>query len=140
MTEVQDEAPVETGEQGGDPRILVRSFGAEATMADDRTIDVRVVPFNEVATVSDPPEFRAYREQFVHQVFDRNEKAANRVLLRAGFGHDGLTKNGERKPGLGGVVGHGVELISRENDGYLGRFKMHTGSEADTARELVKDG
>ena len=137
MTEVQDEVTVETGE--GDPRILVRSFGAQAEMADDRTIEVRVVPFDEVATVADPPDFRAYREQFVHQVFDRNEKAANRVLLRAGFGHDGLTEDGYRKPGLGGVVGHGVELISREGDGYLARFKMHSGSEADTARELVAE-
>lgn len=141
MTEVaESEAPVETGEQGSDPRILVRSFGAQAEMADENTIDVRVVPFNEVATVADPPHFRAYREQFVHQVFDRNEKAANRVLLRAGFGHDGLTTDGERKPGLGGVVGHGIELVSREGDGYLARFKMHSGSEAQTARELVGDG
>jgi HK97 family phage prohead protease len=140
MTEVQDEAPVETGEQGGDPRILVRSFDVQVEMADERTIDVRVVPFNEVATVADPPSFRPYREQFVHQVFGRNEKAANRVLLRAGFGHDGLTKSGYRKPGLGGVVGHGIELKSREGDGYFARFKMHSGTEADTARELVRDG
>ena len=137
MTEVQDEVTVDTGEQA-DPRILVRSFGAQAEMADDRTIEVRVVPFDEIATVSDPPDFRPYREQFMPLVFDRNERAPNRVFLRAGFGHDGLTQNGERKPGLGGVVGHGRELLSRD-DGYIAWFKMHAGNEADTARELVAD-
>ncbi len=147
MTEVRTEVYLDGKEvadrvveiqQGNDPRILVRSFDVEAQMADDRTIDVRVVPFDQVATVSDPPDWKPYREQFMPRVFDRNEKAANRVLLRAGFGHDGLTKDGNRKPGLGGVVGHGVELLSRD-DGYIARFKMHSGSEADTARELVAD-
>lgn len=138
MTEV-DEAPVEMAEDTHS-RILVRSFGVQAETVDERTIDVRVVPFNEVATVADPPDFRPYREQFLHRVFEKQEKAANRVLLRAGFGHDGLTTSGERKPGLGGVVGHGVELLSREGDGYFARFKMHSGTEAETARELIADG
>ncbi len=138
MTEVLDEAPVETGERDGDPRILVRSFGVHTEMADDRTIDVRVVPFNEVAVVADPPDFKQYKEQFMPRVFDRQERAANRILLRVGFGHDGLDANGYRKPGFSGVVGHGMELLNRD-DGYLARFKMHPGAEADTARELVRD-
>lgn len=144
MTEVTTELHID-GErvaseiQRDDPRILVRSFDVQAEMADDRTIDVRVVPFGEVATVADPPDFRPYKEQFLPRVFDRNERAANRILLRAGFGHDALGKDGTRKPGLAGVVGHGIELMGRD-DGYVARFKMHGGSEADTARELVGDG
>ncbi len=138
MTEVQEEALVETGGRGRE--VLVRTYGVDAEMSDDRTIDVRIVPFGEVATVADPPDFREYKEEFMPGVFARQEGAANRILLRVGPGHTGLDlSTGERKPGLAGVIGHGKELLSR-TDGYLGRFKIHSGAEADTARELVKDG
>ncbi len=118
--------------------VLVRTFAATAEMSDDRTIDVRVVPFDEVIEVADPPEFRAYREQFMPGVFAHQENAANRIYLRAGQGHDSI-ENGVRKPGLAGVVGHGRSLIGR-TDGYFAQFKMHGGAEADTARELIADG
>jgi phage head maturation protease len=133
MTEVVEEAKV-----GRD--ILVRTYGVEAQMSDDRTLDVRVVPFDEVVQVADPPDFKPYKEQFMPGVFSRQESAANRVLLRVGPGHTGLDANtGERKPGLAGVIGHGTELVNAD-DGYLGRFKMHSGAEAETARELVREG
>jgi HK97 family phage prohead protease len=133
MTEVVEEAKV-----GRD--ILVRTFGVEAQMSDDRTLDVRVVPFDEVVQVADPPDFKPYKEQFMPGVFSRQESAANRVFLRVGPGHTGLdASTGERKPGLAGVIGHGTELVNGD-DGYLGRFKMHSGTEADTARELVREG
>lgn len=136
MTEVQEEASVETGGR----EVLVRTYGVEAEMSDDRTIDVRVVPFGEVAEVADPPDFRPYREQFMPGVFSKQEGAANRILLRVGPGHTGLEPTtGERKAGLAGVIGHGKELLGR-TDGYVGRFKIHSGAEADTARELVADG
>jgi phage head maturation protease len=135
MSEVVEEGSVETSER----MVLVRTFGVQAEMADDRTIDVRVVPFDEIATVADPPDFRPYKEQWMPGVFSHQENAANRVYLRVGSGHDQIDTNGDRKPGLIGVVGHGQTLISRE-DGYHARFKMHTGTEADTARELVSDG
>jgi HK97 family phage prohead protease len=126
--------------QSADGReLLVRTFGVQAEMADDRTIDVRVVPFDEIATVADPPDFKPYEEQWMPGVFSHQENAANRVYLRVGSGHDQVDGNGNRKPGLAGVVGHGQTLASRE-DGYHARFKMHTGAEADTARELVGDG
>jgi phage head maturation protease len=134
MSEVVEEA-------GGtnERLVLVRTFGVRAEMADDRTIDVRVVPFDEIVTVADPPDFRPYKEQWMPGVFSHQENAANRVYLRAGSGHDQVEANGDRKPGLIGVVGHGQTLVSRE-DGYHARFKMHQGAEADTARELVSDG
>ncbi len=143
---MSDEVQIEThldgreiAERASQREVLVRTFAAQATMADDRTIDVRVVPFDEVIEVADPPHFRMYREQFMPGVFSHQENAANRVYLRAGQGHDSLTPMGERKPGLAGVVGHGQSLVGRA-DGYFARFKMHGGAEADTARELVADG
>jgi len=136
MTEVVEEASVERGGR----EVLVRTFGFEASMADDRTIDVRIVPFGERATVADPPDFTPYQEEFLPGVFAHQENAANRIYLRAGSGHDAVDPNtGERKPGLLGVVGHGQSLKGRE-DGYHGRFKMHNTPEAETARELVRDG
>lgn len=135
MTEVQEEAGVETGGR----EVLVRTFGVRAEMADDRTIDVRVVPFDEIVTVADPPDFKPYKEQWMPGVFSHQENAANRIYLRVGSGHDQVDANGKRKPGLAGVVGHGQTLVGRE-DGYHARFKMHAGAEADTARELVSDG
>lgn len=136
MSEVENDRPAD--ERG----ILVRTYGVQAEMADDRTLDVRVVPFDEVATVADPPDFQPYKEQFMPGVFSHQEKAANRILLRVGFGHDAIDISGreaKRKPGFAGVVGHGQQLVSRE-DGYVARFKMHKGAESDTARELVSDG
>ncbi len=118
--------------------VLVRTFAAQVEMADDRTIDVRVVPFDEVIEVADPPDYRRYREQFMPGVFAHQENAANRIYLRAGQGHDSVDE-GVRKPGLLGVVGHGQSLVGRD-DGYFARFKMHSGTEAETARELVADG
>jgi phage head maturation protease len=135
MSEVVEEAVATGGRE-----VLVRTFGVRAEMADDRTIDVRVVPFDEIATVADPPDFRPYKEQWMPGVFSHQENAANRIYLRAGSGHDQVVEaTGDRKPGLIGVVGHGQTLVSRE-DGYHARFKMHQGVEADTARELVSDG
>jgi HK97 family phage prohead protease len=129
----------QTPEAGRSTDVLVRTYSFEAQMADDRTIDVRVVPFGEVADVADPPDFRPYREEFLPGVFAQQENAANRIYLRAGSGHDAVGPNGERIPGLRGVIGHGQTLVGRE-DGYHARFKMHNTPEADTARELVADG
>jgi len=138
MSEAENDRPAD--ERG----ILVRTYGVQAEMADERTLDVRVVPFDEVATVADPPDFQPYKEQFMPGVFSHQEKAANRILLRVGFGHDMLDPTGSpqgatRKPGFVGVIGHGQQLVGRE-DGYHARFKMHNNTEADTARELISDG
>jgi HK97 family phage prohead protease len=119
--------------------VLVRTFHVETQEIDDRTIEMRVVPFDEVATVADPPDFKPYEEQFVRGVFAHQENAANRILLRAGEGHDSIDEFGYRKPGLAGVIGHGKQLSNGE-DGVYAQFKMHTGPEAETARELVRDG
>ncbi len=130
---------IEDGSDRTGREVLVRTFAAQAQMADDRTIDVRVVPFDEVIEAADPPKYIPFREQFMPGVFAHQENAANRIYLRAGQGHDSITYEGERKPGLAGVVGHGQTLVGR-TDGYYARFKMHSGAEADTARELVADG
>ncbi|MGN6760264.1 MAG: HK97 family phage prohead protease [Leifsonia sp.] len=131
MTEVVEEAKAERG-------ILVRTFGLQAQAAGDgRTINVRVVPFDEIADVADPPDFKPYREQFMPGVFSRNEPHAHRIRLRSD--HDALDENGARKSGTAGIVGNGVSLTSTQG-GYEGEFRFLDTPEAMTARELVLNG
>jgi HK97 family phage prohead protease len=135
MTEVQAEVFLD-GDQV-ERQMLVRTFAVTEQAVDGRTLEVRVVPFDEVATVADPPDFRQYREQFMPGVFDRNEPNAHRIRLRSD--HDALDATGQRKPGLAGVVGKGVHL-REDNLGYEAAFRFLNTPEADTALDLVSDG
>jgi HK97 family phage prohead protease len=134
MTEVQEENPVATSGR----EVLVRTFAVESQSLDGRNLHVRVVPFDEVATVADPPDFKPYQEQFMPGVFDRNEKAPNRIRLRTD--HNAINdRTGERRPGVTGIVGRGVSL-REANGGYEAEFRFLDTAEADTARALVADG
>jgi HK97 family phage prohead protease len=130
MTEVVEEAKV-----GRD--ILVRTFAVQAEAGDGRTINVRVVPFNEVADVADPPDFKPYKEQFMPGAFARNVPHAHRIRLRSD--HAALDENGGRKSGTSGIVGNGVKLTETDG-GYEGEFKFLDTPDAMTARELVLNG
>jgi HK97 family phage prohead protease len=130
MSEVVEEAKV-----GRD--ILVRTFAVHAEPGDGRTINVRVVPFNEVADVADPPDFKPYKEQFMPGAFARNEPHAHRIRLRSD--HAALDESGGRKSGTSGIVGTGVKL-TQGDDGYDAEFKFLDTPDAMTARELVLNG
>lgn len=137
MSEVRTEIDLDAEAVSGQREVLVRTFAVESQAVDGRTLHVRVVPFDEVATVADPPDFRPYQEQFVSGVFDRNEKAANRIRLRSD--HAALDENGVRKSGLAGVVGRGISL-SETSGGYEAEFRFLNTPEADTALELTQEG
>jgi phage head maturation protease len=130
MSEVVEEAKV-----GRD--ILVRTFAVQAQPGDGRTINVRVVPFNEVADVADPPDFKPYKEQFMPGAFARNEPHAHRIRLRSD--HLALDENGGRKSGTSGIVGTGKSLTETPS-GYEGEFQFLDTEQAMTARELVLNG
>jgi HK97 family phage prohead protease len=130
MTEVVEEAKV-----GRD--ILVRTFAVQAEAGDGRTINVRVVPFNEVADVADPPDFKPYKEQFMRGAFARNVPHAHRIRLRSD--HAALDDNGGRKSGTAGIVGTGKSLTETDS-GYEGEFQFLDTPDAMTARELVLNG
>jgi HK97 family phage prohead protease len=108
---------------------LVREFAATAVEVAGRTVDVRVVPFGEVAQVADPPKWEPYREEWMPGVFDHQLGAANRIHAR--YGHS---------PHAVDVVGHGIELRSVDGDGYHLSTKIHQTSAGDTALELLRDG
>lgn len=132
MSEVQEEASAFSGRE-----VLVRTFAVESQAIDGRTLTVRVVPFDEVADVADPPDWRPYREQFMPGAFKAQENAAHRIRLRTD--HAGIDGNGSRKSGLSGVVGRGISL-REANGGYEADFRFLNTAESDTALELTKDG
>ena len=131
MTELNEQEAV------GGREVLVRTFTVESQEVDGRTLHVRVVPFDEVATVADPPDFRPYKEQFMPGVFKGQENAAHRIRLRTD--HAAIGGDGGRKSGLAGVVGRGISL-RETNGGAEMEFRFLDTPEADTALALVKDG
>lgn len=119
-----DDGPVE--------ETIVRTFAAEMSAGDGRTVDVRIVPYGETATANDGFGGVArgipYTEQWMPGAFLHQEKAANRVLA-----------NFEHHPGLAGVVGHGLTLREAA-DGFYGSFRMHETPDGDKALMLVREG
>lgn len=111
---------------------VIRVFAADVTAGDGRTIDLRIVPFGERATVADglggQPKGVPYEEEWLPGVFDRQLKAANRVLL-----------NFEHQRGIAGIVGHGV-AIRQASDGYHGSFRVHETPDGDKALHLAREG
>ncbi len=105
---------------------LVRTFEAEVTVGDGRTVDVRLVPFGEVARVADPPNYVAYDEEWLPGCFDHQVNAANRVHA-----------NYEHERGVTNIVGHGISLRA-EADGYHASFRIHDTNAGNTTLELLR--
>ena len=108
--------------------ILHRSFEVAAVEVEGRTVDVRVVPFGEVARVADPPNYEPYEEEWLPGCFDHQLNAANRIHA-----------NYEHGKGITDVVGHGVSLRA-ETDGYHITSTIHRTNSGDTALELINAG
>ena len=92
---------------------LVREFVAADLAVEGRTVDVRLVPFGEVARVADPPRWEPYDEEWMPGVFDHQLTAANRIHA-----------NYEHSDSVIDVVGHGLTLRA-EQDGYHVFTKIH---------------
>ena len=107
---------------------LVREFVAADMAVEGRTVDVRLVPFGEVARVADPPKWEPDEEEWLPGVFDHQLTAANRI--HAKYGHSDSVLD---------VVGHGLTLRS-EQDGYHVSAKIHQTVQGETALELLRDG
>jgi len=106
---------------------LIRAFAGELEPGEGRNVYGRVVPFDEVAEVSDDNGATSYRESFAHGAFSRAVRAANRVELTH-----------EHDAGLFGTVGAGVELVERD-DGLYGTFRVFEGLAGDQALTLVRE-
>lgn len=107
---------------------LIREIPAEAVEVEGRTVDVRVVPFDEVARVSDPWEPRPYDEQWMPGCFDHQLRAANRIHANVNHSRHVID-----------TVGHGISLRS-EADGYHASFEIHQTQAGETALALLRAG
>lgn len=124
-TQMQDTEPAER-------RVCRRTFAAEITAGDGRTVDVRIVPYGEVISHNDGlggvPKGVEYREQIMPGWIGHQVNAANRVLA-----------NFEHQPGISGVVGHGVAL-REQADGTYGSFRIHESPDGDKTLTLIREG
>jgi HK97 family phage prohead protease len=107
--------------------LLVREIAIDAEVGDGRTLEMRVVPFDEIGVAADPPDFEPYKEQFMAGAFSKQERAANRILLTV-----------DHLQGMQGVVGHGVELREAA-DGYYGTFRLHETPDGEKALTLLRE-
>ncbi len=111
---------------------IVRTFAAKLTAGDGRTVDVRIVPYGERITHNDGlggvPRGVDYQEEWLPGVFSHQLNAANRVVA-----------NFEHQPGIGGIVGKGLELREAP-DGFHGSFKLLETQAGDTMLELIREG
>lgn len=109
-----------------DRGLIRRSFAADVTVGDGRTVDVRLVPFGEVARVADPPDYTPYDEEWLDGCFDHQLNAANRIHA-----------NYEHERGVVNVVGHGIGLY-RKDDGYHITARIHDTNGGNTTLELLR--
>lgn len=105
-----------------------RELPFEVTEADGRNIHARVVPYNVVARVADPPHFVPYQERFLPGAFAAQMSAASRVLL-----------NFEHRQGISDVIGRGVRFDDQP-DGLHAEFRVMQHSDGDKALELINAG
>lgn len=112
--------------------LIRRTFSAELTSGDGRTVDCRIVPYGEQIQHDDGlggvPKGMPYTEEWAPGAFQHQERAANRVLA-----------NVEHEQGVLGIVGHGLAL--RETpDGLYGSFRLHETAAGETALTLIREG
>lgn len=126
MTVIHEEQTKQTEDR--ESGLLVREFAATNLEVAGRTVDVRLIPFGEVARVSDPPDFHEYDEEWMPGCVDHQLNAASRIHAR--YGHS---------PHVLDVVGHGLSL-RREADGYHVSAKIHETPQGETTLELLRGG
>ena len=118
---------VETQER---PALITRAV-AEVTPGEGRTLDVRIVPYGLVTTVSDPGR-PAYREQWMPGAF------ADQVRGAAAGRAKQVYVNYRHGEGIQNVLGHGLAL-REEGDGFYGSFELHDTPDGQKALYMVRE-
>lgn len=113
-----------------DEQILVREVPLEVAEGDGRTLEARIIPYGESATICDPPDYITEQERFAPGAFDRQINAAHRVKVWLSTLHE---------QGIRGIVGHGEKLEDRD-DGVYATFRIHENPDGDKALQMVRDG
>jgi HK97 family phage prohead protease len=113
-----------------DPQVLIREVPLELAEGDGRTLEARIIPYGESATICDPPDYVVEQERFAPGALDKQINAAHRVKVWLSTLHE---------QGLRGIVGHGETLEDRE-DGIYATFRVHENPDGDKALQMVRDG
>lgn len=125
-------ADTTTDDQRPERAVAIRRFDTKIESGDGRTISFCIAPFGEIATCADGlgghPRGVQYQEELMPGLYDKQLRAANRVLL-----------NFEHQQGIGGIVGHGLQL-ERRTDGYHAAFRIHGTPDGEKTLALVKEG
>ena len=118
--------------ENDDRQVLIREVPLELVDAegDGRTLEARIIPYGESATICDPPDFVTKQERFAPGAFERQINAAHRVKVWLTTLHE---------PGLRGIVGHGESLEDRD-DGVYARFRIHENADGEKAQMMVREG
>jgi HK97 family phage prohead protease len=117
-------------ERRGEWQTFTRATPLELDEGDGRTLIGRVVPYNVIADVADPPTYQPYKEQFAPGAFRAQLAAANRIDVLLNYEH---------RQGISDIVGRGVSLDDKP-DGLYGTFRMLTHADGDKALELYHAG
>lgn len=111
-------------------RLITRAV-AEVTPGEGRTLDVRIVPYNTVAEVSDGGR-PVYREMWVEGAFADQVRGA-----QAGRA-DKVFVNYRHGQAISDVLGHGISL-RESSDGFYGSFAIHDTPDGEKALYMVRE-
>ena len=112
------------------PDIHRREVAVSIAEGDGRTLEARLVPYNETATVADPPDFKPYEERFAPGAFNAQTRAAHRIRAFLNFRHG---------QDIGNQVGYAQEIEDRA-DGLYGKMRVLDTPAGDTALALINAG
>lgn len=112
------------------PEIHRREVQVTVSEGDGRTLEARLVPYNETATVADPPDFKPYQERFAPGAFRAQTRAAHRIRAFLNFRH---------AQDIGNQVGYATEIEDRD-DGLYGKMRVLETPAGDTALALINAG
>jgi HK97 family phage prohead protease len=108
---------------------LVREVSVDLEAeGDGRTLIARLVPYNEIATVSDGGA--PYQEMFLPGAFKSQMRAAHRIKAFLNFRH---------RQGLEDQIGYAKSIDDRE-DGLHGHLRVLDGPDGDKALEFLNAG
>ncbi len=113
-----------------DHEIHRREVAVTVAEGDGRTLEARLVPYNETATVADAPDFTPYQERFAPGAFKAQTRAAHRIKAFLKFRHSDDINN---------QVGYAQAIEERE-DGLYGKLRVLETPGGDTALALIHAG
>lgn len=117
--------------------VIRRTFAADMTPGEGRTVDARIVPFGVRITHNDGrggvPKGVPYEEEWDGRAFDDQVRAAQSGRARH------VLMNFEHEEGIRGIVGHGL-MLRAESDALYGSFELHETPDGDKALTLIRKG